>query len=175
MLDDHLKTWSDKVLGHKRSFRVGIIDPLWTQRYAVAVNDLNPLYFNEDYARKQGYSGIIAPPNYLATLRDDQVAGPLEAELLTDGTRPDGRPDVPGLQIMGGGQELEFHAPIYCGVEIFGEKSIVKIDMQQGRSGPMVIVEEEIRYWDMGKNLKLILKNRSLYRVVVEERGNDGD
>lgn len=166
MLQEHLKAWSDKVLGTTHTFRLGRMDALWTQRYAVAVDDLNPLYFDAELARSKGYANMLVPPNYLATLRDEQTPGPIESDLLADGTRPDGRPDVPGLQIMGGGQELEFIEPVCCGEDIVGVKSIEAISLKEGRSGQIVTVQEVIRYSTDEGVEKLILRNNMLYRVV---------
>ena len=52
------------------------------QRWAAAVGDHNPLWFDPDYARAQGYRDVIAPPLFLQYA----VLGvtPL------DGLRPDG-------------------------------------------------------------------------------------
>ena len=41
---------------------------------------------------------------------------------------------------MGGGQSLEFHAPIYCGEAVFGMRTIVDVEEKQGRSGLLDIV-----------------------------------
>ena len=35
------------------------------QRWAVAVGDHNPLWFDADHARAQGYDDVVAPPLYL--------------------------------------------------------------------------------------------------------------
>ena len=77
-----LQRWADTVIGRTEHFSIGVVDPLWSQRYAAAIDDMNPLYFDEVYARSHGYRGIIAPPNYLATLRGAQEFGPAESELL---------------------------------------------------------------------------------------------
>ena len=55
------------------------------QRWAAAVKDRNPLYFDADFARAHGYRDVIAPPLYvqyvtlgvtdLATLRPDGTPG----------------------------------------------------------------------------------------------------
>lgn len=34
-------------------------------RYAHAISDLNPLYFDEEYAKKTEFGGVIAPPTYI--------------------------------------------------------------------------------------------------------------
>jgi acyl dehydratase len=166
MDDKTLKQWRDKVVGKVTGFSVGVIDPLWSQRYAVAVDDLDPAYFDEDAAKARGLKGMIAPPNYLATLRATPVSGPTEAGLLPDGMSPEARPDVPGLQIMGGGQSLAFHEPVYCGQTIAGEKSVKSISKREGKSGPLIIVEEEIIYRNENDTPVLTLLNRSIFRPI---------
>src|SRR5579885_3604209 len=63
---------------------VGEITQLDIQRYALSVGDMNPLYFDEAYAKQTPYGGIIAPPNYLTAVITWGV-GPEEGELSKDG------------------------------------------------------------------------------------------
>lgn len=168
-LMQQLATWRTQVMGQKRSFDVGVIDKLWSQRYAVALDDLNPLYFDEGYARAQGYRGIIAPPNYVTTIRDEALPGPVESEMRPDGLPLTAGPPLAGLAAMGGGQEIFFHAPVYCGERISGEKQIVRVDRRVGRSGEMVIVEEEILYLNHEGEEKVTLRNTVLYRILPQE------
>ena len=173
MDENTLKKWADDVVGKVSTFRVGVIDPLWTQRYAIAIDDLDPVYFDDEAARERGLKGMIAPPNYLATIRAEPSAGPAQGELLADGMSPDSRPDVPGLQIMGGGQSLQFHEPVYCAEKVFGEKKISSITRREGKSGPLIIVEEEIIYRnDQGTKLMTLL-NRSIYRPIPQAAKHD--
>jgi acyl dehydratase len=168
-----LEAWRVEVMGRKREFEVGVIDRLWSQRYAVALDDLDPLYFDGDYARSQGYRGIIAPPNYVTTMRDEASSGPTEAEMRPDGLPLSAGPPVAGLAAMGGGQEIAFHEPVYCGERIVAEKQVVRVVQQDGRSGPMVIVEEEIRYRSDAGEAKCTLRNTVLYRVLAQEAGHE--
>lgn len=169
-----INEWRLRLVGHITRFDLGIIDPLWSQRYAMAVDDLDPVYFDENAARKAGLKGIIAPPNYIATLRSAPVAGPAQNELLTDGTSPDGRPAIPGLQIMGGGQSIEFVEPVYCGEHIWGDKKIKSISTRDSKNGQLIIIEEEIIYRNESSITKLVLVSKSLYRIVETGHGNDG-
>ena len=64
---DKRKTWDDLVAGETRptlpyELTLGAI-----QRYCRSVGDNNPLYFDEEYARKSRWGGLIAPP-YIHTL-----------------------------------------------------------------------------------------------------------
>ena len=162
-----LQRWADEVIGKSERFDLGVIDPLWTQRYAVAVDDLNPLYFDSDHAQRHSHKGMIAPPNYVATLRGPQSGGPPDGELLEDGLAPTARPPIPGLMAMGGGQSLEFHAPIYCGEAVFGMRTIVDVEEKQGRSGLLVTITEEIRYSSADEQ-KLTLRQTLLCKWIEE-------
>lgn len=163
-----LDAWREKALNQPRTILVGKIDQLWAQRYAVAIDDLNPLYFDLEAAAAAGHPTLIAPPNYITTLRDEQQPGPVEAELLPDGTRRDTRPEVPGLVVMGGGQEITFHAPVYCGEAILAEKETVDIGTREGRSGEMIVVVEEVRYRNDAGERKVTLRNTALYRLIED-------
>lgn len=161
-----LNAWREQVVGKKATFSLGRIDPLWSQRYAVAVDDLDPAYFSDQAAREQGYEAMIAPPNYIATLRTEPSAGPVESELLTDGMAPESKPAIEGLQIMGGGQKLEFFAPVYCGEEINCQQMILAINRRESKSGLLIVMEEEFLYANSAGESKLRLINTSLYRMV---------
>ena len=71
------------------------------QRWAYAVGDENPLYFDPDYARAAGYADVICPPLYVqyATLG----AVPLWS-LRPDGSSGSGTGDLvfPGLPTADG-------------------------------------------------------------------------
>lgn len=168
-LDEQLAAWRDKVVGQRRAFTVGMIDPLWSQRYAAAIDDLNPLYFDRAYAVQHGYRDMLAPPNYLTTMRDDATYGPVESAMQEDGLPGKSGPDVPGLAAMGGGQEIEFHDPVYCGERIVGDKGVIRVEQQTTRSGQMVVVVEEIQYRNDANERKVTLRNTVLYRVLARE------
>lgn len=151
-------------MGRVERFSLGRIEPLWTQRYAAAIDDLDPAYFDEEHARGLGYRGIIAPPNYIATLRGAPAFGPPESELLADGMAPDARPPLANLMGMGGGQTLALHEPVYCGETILAERRVVDVTEKAGRSGPLVIITEELRYRNSEGEPKLTLRNTLLCR-----------
>ncbi len=161
-----LQAWADKVIGKSETFSLGPISTLWAQRYAVAVDDLDPLYFDEGHARAQGHPGLMAPPNYIATLRGAQTAGPPEAELLVDGMAPSARPPLNNLMGMGGGQKLSFHRPAYCGEAIEGRRTVTGVREKEGRSGPLVIIEDEILYSTEAGAPILTLRNTLLCRWI---------
>lgn len=161
-----LQEWADRVIGVTTRFDLGVISTLWAQRYAASVDDLNPLYFDPDHARAAGHPGLIAPPNYLATLRGAQTFGPPEGDLLEDGMAPAARPPLPDLMGMGGGQELTFHRPAYCEEPVSGARTVTNVQEKQGRSGALVIIEDELVYSDADNDPILTLRNTLLCRWI---------
>ena len=143
MIGDDLRA----LIGSETETFLGEITLREIQRYAAAVGDLNPLYFDEDYARASAYGGIVAPPNYLTAIIG-WAAGPPESGLTPDGCLPDPiRPILRGMQrAMGAGQELAFGAPVRPGDRITRVSRIAGVTERAGRSGPFVVITFEERY-----------------------------
>jgi acyl dehydratase len=118
------------------------------QRWAAAVGDHNPLYFDDAFAREHGYREAVAPPLFpqYATL------GVVELEAL----RSDGIPSrassaavvpLPGCtRWMAGGEHTVFLAPVYDGDHIRATRVITNVEEKHGRSGTFVLITSTIRY-----------------------------
>ncbi len=110
------------------------------QRWAVAVGDHNPLWFEPEYARRHGYRDIICPPLYLQyavlgvtplnELRSDGSSGAVSGSLAF--------PRAP--KRMAGGESTTFHRPAYHRDEIDMVRTIDSIVEKHGRSGTFVLV-----------------------------------
>ena len=116
------------------------------QRYAQAVDDLNPIYFDEAAAVSAGYRTLIAPPTFLDHVI---VQGRSVADLRTDGLFRN--PEARGLglkRVMFGGQEWEWLAPAYVGDTVTATQRLAAIDEKAGSSGPFVVVTWETTFTD---------------------------
>ena len=102
------------------------VDPVAARRFAYAATDENPLYFDDEAARRAGYKGAIAPPMYVCSMFD-HAAGPPERDLRPDGVSPGVYPSVvrPDAGLLGGGQEVDFLAPVYLGDTLEVTRSLV--------------------------------------------------
>jgi acyl dehydratase len=110
------------------------------QRWAVAVDDRNPLWFDPEYARAQGYRDVICPPLYLQyailgvtplnELRPDGSSGAVSGSLAF--------PRAP--KRMAGGESTTFHGPAYHRDEIDMVRTIESIVEKHGRSGSFILV-----------------------------------
>ncbi|MCV7017963.1 MaoC family dehydratase N-terminal domain-containing protein [Mycolicibacterium aichiense] len=110
------------------------------QRWAAAVGDDNPLWFDPDHARANGYRDVICPPLYLqyailgvsplAGLRPDGSSGAVSGSLAF--------PKAP--RRMAGGESTTFHLPAYHRDEIEMVRTIESVVEKEGRSGRFVLV-----------------------------------
>lgn len=110
------------------------------QRWAAAVGDHNPLYFDPDYARANGFRDIICPPLFLQyailgvsrldSLRPDGSSGAVTGSLAFSArTQADGRRG-----------SFTFHLPAYHRDRVDMVRTIASIVEKQGRSGRFVLV-----------------------------------
>ena len=116
------------------------------QRWAASVGDHNPLWFDADYARANGYDDVICPPLYL-----QYCVLPVTS---LEGLRPDGSSGAVsgGLAFprapkrMAGGESTTFHLPCYHRDEVEMVRTIESIIEKHGRSGSFVLVTWHTSY-----------------------------
>src|SRR6516165_5546217 len=123
------------------------------QRWAAAVGDHNPLWFDAEYARANGFRDIICPPLFLQyavlgvarldALRPDGSSGAISGSLAF--------PRAP--KRMAGGESFTFHLPAYHRDEIEMVRTIESIVEKQGRSGRFVLVTWHTVYRNQHRDL----------------------
>jgi acyl dehydratase len=115
------------------------------QRFALAADDLNPLYFDEEAARAAGYRATLVPPIFLAW-----SLAPVRpvSELRQDGLYRGGGPRVTlnVKRVMFGGEEWEFTGPVYAGDTITAQTWLKDLEEKEGGSGPFVLQTTETTY-----------------------------
>lgn len=155
LITDAARAMIGKPLGPPTS---GEVAQRESQRYAYAVGDENPLYFDKAYARAAGYEGIITPPLFFEVVMRESV--PLSA-LRTDGIAASRQASVPLKvdRVMAGGQDIEFLQPIYPGDVLTAETRLSEITEKSGRSGPIVLVVRETTYTN--QRGEVVVKSRT--------------
>ncbi|MGZ8812984.1 MAG: MaoC family dehydratase [Mycobacterium sp.] len=123
------------------------------QRWASAVGDHNPLWFDADYSRRYGYRDIICPPLYLqyailgvaalGELRPDGSSGAVTGSMAF--------PKAP--RRMAGGESTTFHLPAYHGDEVEMTRTVETIVEKEGRSGRFVLVTWRAEYRNQNREL----------------------
>ncbi len=115
------------------------------QRYAYAAGDLNPLYFDEDFAKSQGYRSLVCPPTFVNYVI---VSDKPLTELRTDGLYRAGGRSIP-LRVarsMFGGEEWDFIETVYMGDTITAESRLLSLDEKDGGSGPFVLTTRQTTF-----------------------------
>lgn len=137
-----------ELVGREVVRRTGVVRKEAFQRWAVAVKDHNPLYFDAEYARSRGYRDVVMPPLFLQDISHPVL--PLD-ELSPDGMPLEGEvyavlafPECP--RRMSAGTEMTFHLPLYDGDRIEASSVIESIDQKSGRSGEFVVAKWRTTY-----------------------------
>lgn len=114
------------------------------KRYAEAVGNDNPLYWDEEYAKKSLYGGIIAPPGFFGWptktpcsctgLAD--IVGELQAALARGGFP----------RILDGGISYEFFLAVHAGDTLVASHKVSGLTEKEGKSGNMIICNFETTY-----------------------------
>jgi acyl dehydratase len=130
------------------------------RRFADSIGDYNPLYWDQDYAKKSRYGSIIAPPGLICApwYNNRRVAW--------GGKDPGAEEIIPGPnmakagygRILDGGVEWEFLHPVKAGDTITAEMKIKDVFEREGKSGKMAFTIRETTYTN--QNGKVVAKAR---------------
>jgi acyl dehydratase len=109
-------------------------------RYADAIDDPNPLFRNEEYAKNSKYGGIIAPPGFFGW---PVGGGDIEAGM----SRVVGAVAESGmLRILDGGIELNFFVPVRAGDTLVTYGKLADVREKQTSQGKMLFLIIEQKY-----------------------------
>ena len=153
-------------IGLRHRQEIGLIDARIIGRYAVAINDADPLRFDPDHARKCGFEDVVASPNLLSAVTD-WTAGSFESGLAPDGIRRD--PATASLRVMRAGERLELLRPIVAGVSLIEEQVAERVEVKQGRSGPIVFVTTRHEFSDKDG----VIYNRNWRTILARAERED--
>lgn len=102
------------------------------RRFAEAIGDPNPLYWDEAHARKSRYGGIIAPPTFLRSITP---------------TIPDvSQYNLPVKRILDAGSDWEYSAPVRAGDKLLITLKLANAVERKGSLGQMLFTNYEITY-----------------------------
>lgn len=109
-------------------------------RLADAIDDPNPLFRNEEYAKNSKYGGIIAPPGFFGW---PVGGGDIEAGM----SRVVGAVAGAGmLRILDGGIELNFYVPVRAGDTLVTYGKLADVREKQTSQGKMLFLVIEQKY-----------------------------
>ena len=113
-------------------------------KFAQAIEDPNPIFNDEEAARKTRFGSLIAPPTFLRSM----PPGPARVQVQSPyGARLDG------------GSEWEYFEPVRAGDRITVTARVADISERQGRLGSMLFIIRETSY--VNQFGKLVATQRS--------------
>lgn len=124
------------------------------RRFAEALGDYNPIYYDEEYARASGYPTIVAPPTFPASFHS---AADLR-ELLGVGIK----------SLLHAEQTFEYERPILAGDRIYVATRVADVLERTGPAGKMdvAVIEDEGR--DEEGNLVFKARRTLVVRAAKE-------
>jgi len=102
------------------------------KRLAEAVEDPNPLWQDEEYARKSKYGRIIAPPGFLHTA-------------MMVGKKPE-IPQLASMTRLDGGGDWQYFAPIKVGDRLTFTSKLTNVRVREGETGKTFFLTTEMTW-----------------------------
>jgi acyl dehydratase len=145
-----------QLIGKKSDIYMMEVERGGIKKYADAIGDRNPLYWNEDLAQNSRYGGMVAPPGFYGwRMRWDETLPlftPFREELKTTMI------EAGFKQLLDGGQEFDFIHPVYAGDILASVQEVISIIEREGKSGIMLVSVVETSY--INQNGTLVAKVR---------------
>ena len=128
------------------------------RKFAMAIGDRNPLYFDEAYARGKGYAGLLAPPTYPTCFRPPLV--------------PVWMRGLDQRRIVAGQMAFTYEKPITAGMRLTCRMHFAGVDDKQGAKGRMQIIRQALQGHDKTGELVFVAARNTVYRSLeqVERR-----
>jgi hypothetical protein len=111
------------------------VDNTGCRQFARAVGYTDPIYYDDEAARKRGYRGIVAPVGFLG----HPVVVPGQPSRVPEAFRL----DIPYKRVLNGGTDIEYFADVCSGDRLTAATKLTSLSEREGKVGPMLIVETE--------------------------------
>jgi acyl dehydratase len=145
------------------------------RRFVQAVMETDPVHWDPEAAAASRYGTVVAPPlqPLHAFVRPPGSPDPADA-LATDPDwdgvpRDQGRRGLPVVplplhRMLNGGTSARFHQLAKVGDVVTARSRYADIQEKEGRSGPMVIIQQETRYTNQDGDLLAVVTTSAIMR-----------
>jgi len=132
------------------------------RRYALSIDDPNPIYFDEPAAKNGNYGGLAGPVGFVIWAVGVPGSEKSVKDLGEDGLASFiGVPEIPDVWTLGwvrGGDEFEFFNPVFVNDRVSVNGKIVEMKEKDGKSWKLVFVTSEFTYTN--QNGELLARQR---------------
>jgi acyl dehydratase len=153
-----------KLIGQTVDVSVFEVEKESIRRFADAVGDPNPLYWDEEYAKKSRFGSIIAPPGFLSSLwfsgrsvkwgRKERLSESLGPPVVMDALARAGY-----KRILDTGMDYEFFEPVKAGDDVRSVCVVKEIMERSGKEGKVAFLITETSYTN--QDGKIVARARS--------------
>lgn len=126
--------------------------------FAQAQGDMNPLYFDENYASETRYGGIIAPPTLVCETLQYMVG---EVDDTGGAAERFGLPV--GMEIRAA-NDYEFFQPLRPDDVLTAHWTVMDVYEKRGRTGALYFLEYDITYTNQGGDLLAVNHETLIFR-----------
>jgi acyl dehydratase len=113
------------------------------KKYAISVDDRNPLYLDDEYARKSPYGGIVAPYTYIFENNHDFYAEIGEDGIIEGHIE---RFPAPFDALLRGGNEYEFVQRVRPNDIISFTRTVESVTLREGKAAPLAFLVNKYTY-----------------------------
>lgn len=150
-----------KAMIGKETVREYDVTKIDIRRFAQAIDDPNPIYVDEEYAKSTRYKGIIAPPLFCHAFAFDDVPA---SQLREDGLPIEVDVPLPVQRAIGGGSSFVVAEPVRPGDTLTVKRKIADIYKKTGRSGTLYFMVIDITYTNQKGELLAFEKTTEIRR-----------
>jgi acyl dehydratase len=128
-----------KLIGTSGSVKFYEVEKGAIRRFAEAVDDTNPLYQDEEYARKSKYGSIITPPGFFGWPQKQARNSPLAVDIPPELETAFEKAGYPLSLVLDGGMEYEFFLPVRAGDTLSAVTTIRNLRERTGETGSIIV------------------------------------
>lgn len=165
IITPELRAW----IGRKTPLRpLEIISAADVRRYVDATGDANPLWLDDDFARRAGYRGRILPPTLVGWVPFSFKEGTERA--TSDPTDLRRQLPLPAeyTNVRNAGSETEWLQPAYLGEQLSTQSSIVDMVERPGKTGLGIYISQEEQV--LNDRQQIVLRRRHTLAVFPDRK-----
>ena len=151
-----------KLIGKAGDIRTCIVERGAIYNYADAVDDLNPLYRDVEYARNSRYGSVIASPGFFGWPAGWTGAMPGFPAFIQEIGGVLAEAGYP--RVLDGGMEYDFFCPVRAGDTLAALSKVVGITEKETKSGSMAFLVVETTYTNQNGDVVAKVRQTTIHR-----------
>ena len=157
MLPEEIK----KLIGTSGKVQFYEVEKGAIHRFADAVDDANPLYYDEEYARNSKYGSIIAPPGFFGWPLKQNRHSPLAIDTPGELESAFEQAGYPLSLVLDGGMEYEFFLPVYAGDVLSAVTTVRSLRERSTEAGTIIVAFLDTAYHNQAGTL--VAKQQAMF------------